>query len=84
MLHFALLLECNVFGKRDKHSCSASAIISLSMVSIVEILLTFCVVRPTHISLALAVWAVSLFSSWAATLRFSRLAALPLDDPSRV
>ena len=30
----------NVFGKRDKNSCSASAIISLLMVSIVEILLS--------------------------------------------
>ena len=30
----------NVFGKRDKHCCSASAIISLPMVSIVHILLS--------------------------------------------
>ena len=39
MLLFALYLYF-FFGKRDKHSCSASAIINLSMVSIVESLLS--------------------------------------------
>ena len=62
----------SIFGKRDKRSCSASAIISLSMVSIVDSVLSTLhtsanrifihwVVRPTHISLALVVRAVSFF-----------------------
>ena len=63
-------------GKRDKLSCSASDIINLSMVSIVDSCcqrftnqpIVFCVVRPTLNSLALAKRAVSLFPSRAAAL----------------
>ena len=66
------------FGKRDKLSCSASAIFNLSMVSIVDGLLSTLhksVVRPALNSLALAKRAVSFFSSRAAALvsRVSRL-----------
>ena len=72
------------FGKRDKHSCSASAIISLSMVSIVDTCcqrfthqpILFCVVRPTHISLGLAMRAVSLFFFSGAAALFSRVSRL--------
>ena len=89
-----VFLFCFFFRKCDKHSCSASAIINLSMVSIVDnncqqIIccqhfthqpIVFCTVRSTHISLGLAVQTVSLFSSWAATLvsRILRMRALPL------
>ena len=40
MLLFAPYLIFLFFGKRDKHSCSASAIIDLSMVSIIDSLLS--------------------------------------------
>ena len=79
MLHFALLLECQFSGNvTNIPAVLLLAIISLSMVSIVDSLQDvnasrisqsyFCVVRPRLISLALAVRAVSLFSSRAATL----------------
>ena len=66
-----------VFGKRDKLSCSASAIINLSMVSIVDSSLSTLHESANRIlrceanaysSFALAMWAVSLFSSRAAAL----------------
>ena len=69
------------FGKRDKLSCSASAIINLSMVSMVDSLLSTIhasanrILRCETNALALAKRAVSLFSSRAAALvsRVSRL-----------
>ena len=71
------------FGKHDKHSCSASAISTCQCFRLLTVCcqhfthqpIVFCVVRPTHISLGLAMRAVSLFSSRAAALvsRISRL-----------
>ena len=66
----------SIFEKRDKHSCGASAIINMSIVLIVDGLLS-----TLHAS-ANRIWcceanAVSLFSSRASSLVSFRFAARP-------
>ena len=78
MLHFALLLECQFSGRETWQTflqCFShhqllngfdcwQFVVNASRISQSY----FCIVRPMHISLALAVRAVSLFSSQAAAL----------------
>ena len=79
------------FGKRDKHSCSASAIINLSMVSIVDSSLTTLHASANRI-LRCEANAYFIGSGYAGSLSFSfsgcrprfwRLAALPLNARAR-
>ena len=69
--YFSLL-----FRKRDKDSASLQPSTTCQWFQLLTIYcqrfthqpIIFCAVRPTHISFALAVWAVSLFSSQVGTL----------------
>ena len=79
------------FGKRDKHPCSASAIINLSMVSIVDSLLSTLPASANRILRCeanayfnLAMRAVPLFFFSGCRPRFSRFAASPLNARARV
>ena len=80
------------FGKRDKHSCSASAIINFSMVSIVDSLLSTLHASANRI-LRCETNAYFIGSGYAGSVsfffsdcrpRFSRLAAFPLNARARV
>ena len=81
----------SIFGKRDKHTCSASAVINLSMVSIVDSLLStlhasanrIVALRGQRIFHWLWLCGQSLFFLSGCRPRFSRLAASPLDALSR-
>ena len=80
------------FGKRDKHYCSASPIINLSMISIVDSLLLTLHASANRI-LRCDANAYFIGSGYAGSLsfifsgcrpRFSRLAASPLNTRARV
>ena len=80
------------FGKRDRHSCSASAIINLSMVSIADSLLSTLHASANRI-LRCEANAYFIGSGYTSSLsflfsgcrpRFSRLAASPLNARVRV
>ena len=86
-----LLILVFFFGKRDKHSCSASAIINLWMVSIVDSLLSTLHASANRI-LRCEANAYFIGSGYASSLsfffsgcrpRFSRLAASPLNACAR-
>ena len=79
-----LLLLLLFFGKRDKHSCSASAIINLPLGSIVDSLLSTLHASTNRIFLGSG-YAISLsFFFSGCHPRFSRLAAWPLNARARV